>query len=251
MYHVSWILPWSLNLKIPISFHSTRLLVAGIFVNVPLCKTSSNLQHFITLGGDCSIFEVPFDYLNGHYDNLGIIWLDVYPNVANDTSFRQVHEMVLANLLNTGAPKFNAQVKHHIEPSHVMLAGFKYTELRPMNQTVDELALSYATPDQLANDNQIILDWIDNNHIQHIPVHWGLAVLTPDDFRSIYLGELHTDPADFPVAVGSMTLKQTFSLLTTVGQENDLVRLSIAEHVLWNAISLRKGLISLPISNWL
>lgn len=33
----------------------------------------------ITLGGDCSISQAPFDYLHGkHPDSLGILWLDAH-----------------------------------------------------------------------------------------------------------------------------------------------------------------------------
>lgn len=201
----------------------------------------------ITLGGDCSISEAPFDYLNGRYDNLGVIWLDAHPDVSNATNSQHVHEMVLANLLNTGAPKFNQQITHHLAPNQVMLAGLKYDELRPMDQTVNDLSLSYATPEALAQGNQVVSNWIAANHIQHIAVHWDLDVLSPDDFRSIYPGEPHTDPANFPAAVGRMTLKQVFDLLTMISTQNDLVGLSIAEHMPWDAINLRNGLANLPI----
>jgi Arginase/agmatinase/formimionoglutamate hydrolase, arginase family len=204
-------------------------------------------KRVITLGGDCSISGAPFDYLNGRYDNLGVIWLDVHPDVSNATNSHHVHEMVLANLLNAGAPVFNKQIEHHIKPSHVMLAGLKYDELRPMDQTVNDLSLNYATPVDLAKNQQIISNWIAANNIEHIAVHWDLDVLDPDDFRSIYPGQPYTDPANFPAAVGSMTLKQVFALLTMLDSQNDLVGLSIAEHMPWNAINLRKGLSGLPI----
>lgn len=204
-------------------------------------------KRVITLGGDCSVSEAPFDYLNGHYDHLGVIWLDVHPDVADATNSRHVHEMVLANLLNAGAPKFNEQVVHHLAPSQVMLAGLKYDELRPMDQTVNKLSLHYATPEALAQDNQVILNWMAANNIQHVAVHWDLDVLSPDDFRSIYPAQPHTNPDNFPAAVGAMTLAQVFGLLSMLGHQNDLVGLSIAEHMPWDAINLRKGLSDLPI----
>lgn len=204
-------------------------------------------QRIITLGGDCSISEAPFDYLNGIYNNLGVIWLDVHPDVANVQNSHHVHEMVLANLLNVGAPSFNTQVQHHLNPNNVMLAGLKYDSLREMDQAVNTLSLSYATPADLQQGNQPILNWLNKNHIQHVAVHWDLDVLNPTDFRSIYPAEPHTDVTKFPAAVGDMTLKQVFSLLTAVGQTSDLVGLSIAEHMPWDAINLRNGLATLPI----
>lgn len=204
-------------------------------------------QRVITLGGDCSISEAPFDYLNGRYDRLGVIWLDVHPDVANDQNSQHVHEMVLANLLNVGAPQFNAQVSHHLTPDQVMLAGLKDDDLRPMDQAVNNLPLHYTTPQDLRTGNQRITEWLTAHQIQHVAVHWDLDVLDPQDFRSIYPAEPHTDVTKFPAAVGELTLDQVFSLLTAVGQASDLVGLSIAEHLPWDAINLRRGLATLPI----
>lgn len=203
----------------------------------------------ITIGGDCSVSESPFDYLNGKYDDLGVIWLDVHPDVSNPSNSHHLHEMVLANLLNVGAPRFNNQVKNHIKPDHVMLAGLKYDELRLMDQTVNDLSIPYATPEDLSENFEGILTWIKDKNIKHLAIHWDLDVLSPDDFRSIYPAEPHTNVADFPAAVGSMKLKQIFDLLTTVGNLSDIVGLTIAEHMPWDAINLRRGLEKLTIFN--
>lgn len=246
------------QVKVPVASDSLPKQTTGIDGETTLLtqfQTTTDIltlkqpQRVITLGGDCAVSEAPFDYLNGRYDNLGIIWLDAHPDVSNATNSHHVHEMVLANLLNAGAPKFNQQVEHHVAPSHVMLAGLKYDDLRPMDRTVDDLALTYATPDELAKNSASILNWLTTNNIQHVAVHWDLDVLSPDDFRSIYPGQPHTDPANFPAAVGDMTLKQVFSLLNVLGNQNDLVGLSIAEHMPWDAINLRQGLSNLAIFN--
>lgn len=208
-----------------------------------------NPDRIITLGGDCSISQSPFNYLNGKYEHFGVIWLDVHPDVSNQSNSHHVHEMVLANLLHAGAPEFNKLVEHPIKPENVMLAGLKYDELRPMDQTVNDLSLSYATPEMLQKNNKAVLKWIKSNHIEHVAIHWDLDVLDPNDFRSIYPAEPHTNIADFPAAVGSLTLKQVIKLLQDIGQSSDLVGLSIAENMPWDAINLRNGLSQLPIFN--
>lgn len=204
-------------------------------------------QRIITLGGDCSVSEAPFDYLNGQYDHFGVIWLDVHPDVSNATNSHHIHEMVLANLLDVGAPQFNQQVTNHLKSSQVMLAGLDYQALRPMDQAVNQLPLTYTTPEDLLDHPEMVTTWLKTNQIQHVAVHWDLDVLSPNDFRSIYPAEPHTNVADFPAAVGRMTLKQVFSLLAAIGQTSDLVGLSIAEHMPWDAINLRKRLATLPI----
>ena len=41
--------------------------------------TEKQPEKVITLGGDCSISQAPFDYLHGKYSNsLGILWLDAH-----------------------------------------------------------------------------------------------------------------------------------------------------------------------------
>lgn len=246
------------RVKVPVSTDPLPAQTTGIDGEATLLnqfQTTTNIlnlkhpERVITLGGDCSISEAPFDYLNGRYDDFGIIWLDVHPDVANDHNSHHVHEMVLANLLNAGAPTFNNQVTHHIAPDHVMLAGLKYDELRDMDQTVNQSNLAYATPADLRHDNHAVIDWLQTNHIRHVAVHWDLDVLDPNDFRSIYPAEPHTDVNQFPAAVGELTLQQVFSLLTEIGQTSDLVGLSIAEHLPWDAINLRRGLAGLPIFN--
>lgn len=204
-------------------------------------------KRIITLGGDCSISEAPFDYLNGLYDHLGIIWLDVHPDVANATNSHHAHEMVLANLLNVGADSFNKFVNNPFKPEQVMLAGLDYGALREMDQTVNQLSLAYTTPESLKSGNETILNWIEKNQIEHIAIHWDLDVLDPDDFRSIYPAEPHTNIEDFPAAVGKLTLNQVINLLTEISQSGDLVGLTIAEHLPWDAINLRNGLSQLSI----
>lgn len=70
----------------------------------------------ITLGGDCSISQAPFDYLNGKYEGkLGVIWLDAHPDVSTIHDTTRNHEMVLGNLIGIGAPQFVNKMEHIIE----------------------------------------------------------------------------------------------------------------------------------------
>lgn len=85
------------------------------------------------------------------------------------------------------------------------------------------------------------------NGIKHVAVHWDLDVLDPDDFKSILPAEPYLDRSQFGAAIGSMTLDQVIKLLTDVGTDADLVGLTIAEHMPWDAIRLRKGLSKLKI----
>lgn len=206
-------------------------------------------QRIITLGGDCAVSEVPFDYLNGLYpDDFGVIWLDAHPDISTINDTHHLHEMVVADLLQVSDSIFAQQIQNPLQSQQVFFAGLQTAELRPMDQLVKHLGMAYAMPEQFIN-GQPIQDWLISNNIQHVAVHFDLDVLDPDDFRSILPARPHLDRNQFGAAVGSMALDQVISLLTTIGSQTDLVGLSISEHMPWDALNLHQGLSQLPIFN--
>lgn len=205
-------------------------------------------EKVIVMGGDCSISQAPFDYLNGKYpDSLGVIWLDAHPDVATTKDSSRDHEMVLGNLLGHGAPHFAEQVKHPLKPNQVFFAGLIYDELRERDQEVNRLAMRYASPESLVENSQPIIEWIRENEFKHLAIHFDLDVLSPQDFRSIYPAEPYLD--GFGAAVGDMTLNQVVRLMTDVSNDAEIVGLSIAEHMPWDAMNLRKALYQISIFN--
>lgn len=244
------------TLEIPISKeeHQTNGVVDEEKILLNQMKTTfdtltiKNPDKVITLGGDCSISEAPFDYLHGKYpDDFGMIWLDAHPDISNPTTSSHIHEMVVANLIHKGAKNFNEQVKNPIDPKKVLFAGLKYNDLRPMDNLVKDLNMSYITPEELKKDSSPVLDWIKNNNIKHIAIHLDLDVLDPDDFRAILPAEIGLDRSKFGAAIGAMKLAEMVRLLEDVENNTDLVGLSIAEHMPWDDINLHNGLSKLAI----
>lgn len=202
----------------------------------------------ITLGGDCSVSEAPFDYLHGQYpEHFGVIWLDAHPDISTPEQSHHLHEMVVADLLHLGAPMFNSAVEHPIEPTAVFFAGLQHQALRPMDGLVDELGMAYATSDQLTSSSQPLLAWLKEHQIEHVAVHWDLDVIDPDEFRSILPAQPQLDRSQFGAAIGAMTLQQVTRLLQDVSEATDLVGLTLAEHMPWDAINLRQALSQIPI----
>lgn len=78
-------------------------------------------------------------------------------------------------------------------------------------------------------------------------VHFDLDALSPTAFRSIYPAEPGTDPADFPATVGQLTLPEVANLLTQLDQNAELVGLTVAEHMAWDALNLRQSLSGLSL----
>ncbi len=202
-----------------------------------------NPDKVIVFGGDCSVTQIPFDYLNGKYrGELGVIWLDAHPDISGVSDSSHLHEMVLGNLLGLNQVSELVQVKHPLKKSHVVMAGLMEEQLREMDRACRELNLRIVSPDDLKKGSGKVLAWIRENKISHVAVHWDLDVLSPDDFRSIYPAEPYTDVSEFPAAVGRMTLDEVGRLLKDVSEEAELVGLSLTEHLPWDAIRLRKTL---------
>lgn len=238
-------------------FEQERLISNGVKSEAALLKQLDEVtavleekepDRVIVLGGDCGISQAPFDYLNGKYEGtLGILWLDAHPDVATTEETTHGHEMVLGNLLGRGAPSLADKVKHPIQPSNVMFAGLKYEELRSRDQEVNHLQLRYATPEELLKNSEPILAWIKENGIQHLAVHFDLDVLSPADFRSTYFAEPYLE--EFGAAVGELTLHQVVRILKDASEAAEIVGLSIAEHLPWDAMNLRNALAEISIFN--
>lgn len=113
------------------------------------------------------------------------------------------------------------------------MAGLVEESLRPMDMACKELNLRIAAPEQLERDSQAVMDWVRQENIQYLAVHWDLDVLSPTDFRCIYPAEPYTDVRAFPVAVGRMKLNSIGRLLNDVAVIADIVDLSIIEHLPW------------------
>ena len=203
-------------------------------------------DHVIVFGGDCAVSQRPFDFLRGKYgENMGIIWMDAHPDIATVKTSSHLHEMVLGNLIGLGGASEVTRVEHPVEPEKVIFAGLIEPDLREMDMAVRTLSMAVAGPEKLAYDSAPVLDWIRKNHIAYVAVHFDLDVLTPVDFRSIYPAEPYC--RDFGAAIGALTLKQVGRILQDVSGQAELVGLTVAEHLPWDAFRLREMLAGIPI----
>ena len=202
----------------------------------------------IVFGGDCSVSQAPFDYLSGKYgETLGILWLDAHPDIATPDYSSHEHEMVLGNIIGKGAPGFAEKMKHPIDVNRVMYGGLILDELRPMEKSVYDLKITVAAPDTLAQNSDEIIRWIEQNKISKLAVHLDLDVISPEDFRSVLPAKPYLKKEDFGAAVGELTLDQIVRILNDSNNAAEIVGLSIAEHMPWDAINLRRALSRISI----
>lgn len=202
-------------------------------------------DRIITFGGDCLVSQAPFAYLNERYDGkLGVLWLDAHPDVSTPEMYHHEHAMVLGNLLGEGDSEFAATVKFPVNPHLVMYGGLQ--QMSPDEEKiVSRLNLRRAAPKDLAETSRPVLDWIEENHIEHLAIHFDLDVLDPKWFRALLPCEPVENP--FEAVLGEMTLAQVARIIQDVSRQTDVVGLSIAEHLPWDALNLHNFLTSLPI----
>jgi arginase len=204
----------------------------------------------VVFGGDCHVDQAPFAYLNERYDGaLGVLWLDAHPDVKGPRDYQNAHTMVLANLLGEGDRGLAAGISTPLDPKRVMFAGLRDDGLTAQEAAfIERHGIRVASPQALDSDSGPVLDWIRENDIRRLAVHFDLDVLDPSAFRSVFFGEPNpvNDPyAAFPA--GQMSVSAVVRLLKDLAGATDLVGLGITEHIPWDAMTLRDILADIAI----
>ncbi|MGL5721334.1 MAG: arginase family protein [Brevinema sp.] len=205
----------------------------------------------VVFGGDCSISQAPFDYLSGKYgEKLGVLWLDAHPDISTTDTSRRYHEMVLANLIGYGDSSLARRVNNQIDKKRVLFAGLIKEDLRGYEATsLDNLNIPIVSPEELKINSHSLTKWINENNITKLAVHFDLDVLDRADFRSNTCAKPHMSKEEFGAAMGELSLNQIVKILGDVSNSAEIVGLSIAEHMPWDAINLRKALSHISIFN--
>lgn len=202
-------------------------------------------ERIITFGGDCLVSQAPFSYLSEKYgESLGVLWLDAHPDVSTPKMHKHVHAMVLGNLLGSGEKEFASKVKVPLKPERVMYGGLQ--KMTPEEeQIVERLKLRIATPKNLEDNCDRVIDWITENHIRHLAIHLDLDVLAPSLFRSLLFAQPGTEPVN--ASEGTMTFSQIERIIQDVSRICDIVGFTFAEYLPWDAMNLKKFMENLPI----
>lgn len=199
----------------------------------------------ITFGGSCLVSQAPFDYLHGKYGKeLGVIWIDSHPDISTPKEYYHEHAMVLGNLLGKGDPELSKSVESSFESNQFLYVGIQ----KPLDfevELLEDLNLNYTVQDKRNLKFEEIQRWIKENGFTKIAIHLDLDVLDPNLFRSLYFSE--PGMTEFPSESGKMTLKELFNILKGIFKENDVVGLTIAEFLPWDAINLKNILSELDI----
>ena len=96
-------------------------------------------------------------------------------------------------------------------------------------------------------DSQV-LDWIREQRIRHLAVHFDLDVLDPAHFRPLLFNQPDAPEGAFEgIPRGRLRLGQVVRLLNDVAGATDVVGLAITEHLPWDVLELRNALRRLPL----
>ena len=199
----------------------------------------------ITFGGDCLISQAPFAYLNERYDGkIGIVWIDAHPDVTTPRDFDHARAMVLGNLLGEGEPLMAREVKMHYKPEQVLLVGVDGV-LPHERQAIDSFGIKTIPSKDIIGGSGAVTGWIRDKGFERVAIHLDLDVLDPAVFRSLLFS--NPDVAE-PIEAeqGKTAMRDIAGLLTDIAGQADVVGMSFAEHMPWDALSLQKMLAELP-----
>lgn len=199
----------------------------------------------ITFGGDCLISQAPFDYLNERYaGKMGIVWIDAHPDVTTPKDFDHAHAMVLGNLLGAGEPLMASEVKLPVKPEQVALVGVDGV-LSHERETIDRFALKVIPSKDIMSGNGAVTAWIREKGFARVAIHLDLDVLDPAVFRSLLFANPNVEK-HIEAEQGKTRMQHIGSVLKDISAQVDVVGMSFAEHMPWDALSLKKMLSELP-----
>lgn len=199
----------------------------------------------ITFGGDCLISQAPFAYLNEHYDGkLGLIWIDAHPDVTTPRDFDHAHAMVLGNLLGQGEPLMAGEVKKHYKPEQVALVGVDGV-LAHEREAIDSFGLKVVPSRDIISSSAAVIGWIHDQGFERVAIHLDLDVLDPAIFRSLLFSNPNIDE---PIESewGKAKIQDIAIVLKDIASQVEVVGMSFAEHMPWDALNLKKMLANLP-----
>jgi arginase len=204
----------------------------------------------LTLGGDCLVDLPTIAYLSTRYgEKLGVLWIDSHPDVMTSKDCPNAHAHVLGALMGRGDLDLVREVQMPVASTRVMYAGLD-TWLPVEDRVIQELGLHHAGAATLAETSSPVLDWIAEQHIEHLAIHFDLDALDPLAFRPLIFNKPGLPPDAFSgVARGRMLPYQIVRLLADVGRACDVVGLAITEHLPWDTFAMRNMLRQLPLMN--
>lgn len=206
-------------------------------------------ERVVTLGGNCIVSLPSFSYLADKYgESFGVLWIDAHPDVSRPETYNHSHAYPLAVLMNEGSPDFLKHAPEHPVASKSVLIAGMHSPLAHEQEFIKKHNIATVSPAQVQLGAQEVRDWITRAGIKHLAVHIDLDVLNEARFHSLYFSRPDAPEGAFDgIAQGKLGLMDVAGLVQLAASETDLVGLTVAEYLPWDALNLRNFLATLPL----
>ncbi|WP_163534843.1 arginase family protein [Helicobacter suis] len=198
----------------------------------------------ITLGGNCLVSQAPFDYLHGKYKNLGIIWIDAHPDVSTvNGNYPYAHAFVLGSLLGEKDTKLSHLRQYPKFLAHEILYVGLQSLLPDQESFLRQRGVNFKIQDKEFLSDQEISNFC--TQFEHIVIHLDIDVLDASLFFSTYFAnkELVGDGS----LGGRMSMNQLRQILRVIFKEADVVGLTLAEYLPFDAHKLQDMLAEIDL----
>ena len=194
-------------------------------------------EKIVTLGGECSVSVVPFTYLAAKYpDDIAIVWIDAHPdiNLPYD-EYKGYHAMALTACLGMGDEEILQLLPGKFKISNSLIVGLRSWD-EGMKERQKELGIKGLSPEEVAADSSLILEWLKGTGASKVVIHLDIDVIDPADMI-----------AGGGIEPNGMKINEVVRAINDIASEYDLVGLTVAEPMPRIAIKLRNMLSQLPL----
>ena len=180
---------------------------------------------------------VPFTYLAAKYpDDIAIVWIDAHPdiNLPYD-EYKGYHAMALTACLGMGDEEILQLLPGKFKISNSLIVGLRSWD-EGMKERQKELGIKGLSPEEVAADSSLILEWLKGTGASKVVIHLDIDVIDPADMI-----------AGGGIEPNGMKINEVVRAINDIASEYDLVGLTVAEPMPRIAIKLRNMLSQLPL----
>lgn len=192
----------------------------------------------VTLGGECSASVVPFTYLADKYkDDVAMVWIDAHPDITLPGDvYAGYHAMAVTACMGLGDKQLVSELPMKIDPSKILFVGLRDWERDEIKARQEQYGIKHLTPEDVRENSDAVRQWLQSCGASKVVIHLDMDVL---------------DPAEIIAAVGvvpdGMKIAEVVRVINDIGQEKDIVGLTVAEPMPRTAIRIKNMLEQLPL----
>jgi len=195
--------------------------------------------------------DIQLDVENGinarSADDLTVLWLDAHPDIQTKVETPNAHVMVLEMLVGERDEDFVKQIKRPIKPENIRFYGL-YDMSSIERKRYEAWGLKMATPNDLFDNSDKVLDWLQQTGAKCATVHFDLDVIDLAQLCPLWFSRPHAKSMVFcDIAQGRMEIAEIICPFSDASQNFDVVGLGITEFLPWDMQIMRDFLCQLPI----